>query len=363
MKTSALPPTIDPWTGFHGHERVVVAEDSDTGLRAVIAIHSTALGPALGGTRMSMYADSDRPGAAAYADALRLSRAMSYKNALAGLDHGGGKGVIINDPRTRTDDVLRAYGRVVDSLGGIYVTAADLGITVHDMDIIGETCRWTTGRSPERGGVGDSGILTAVGVWHGMRACAQTVWGDPNLGGRTVGIVGAGKVGGRLAGHLVEEGARVLIVEPAPEVVEALRDAHPGIEVVASVEALLDRHLDILSPNAVGGLLTPELGGRLTARIICGGANNQLSDPSVAGLLAARGVLYAPDFLVNCGGVIQVAEELHGADLGRARAKVDRVFDTTLRVLERAAAEGITPLAAAEAEAEDRMAGAASGSR
>lgn len=363
MKLPEFSANTDPWAEFEGHERVVVAEDPATGLKAVIAIHSTALGPALGGTRMSMYADSDRPGAAAYADALRLSRAMSYKNALAGLDHGGGKGVIINDPRTRTDDVLRAYGRLVESLGGMYVTAADLGITVHDMDLIGEACRWTTGRSPERGGVGDSGILTAVGVWHGMRACAQTVWGDPTLAGRTVGIIGSGKVGGRLAGHLAEEGARVLVVEPSPIAVEALCRAHPGIEVVGSVDELLARGPDILSPNAVGGLLTPELAGRLPARIVCGGANNQLSDPSVAALLAARGVLYAPDFLVNCGGVIQVAEELHGADLGRARARVDEVFATTLRVLERAAAEGITPLAAAEAEAEDRMAGAASGSR
>jgi glutamate dehydrogenase/leucine dehydrogenase len=175
MPTTAARAIASPWAGFDGHERVVVAEQA--GVRMVIALHSTVLGPALGGTRMSLYEGTDDAGSAAYADALRLSRAMTYKNALAGLDHGGGKGVIIADPDAKSADVLRAYGRLVDSLDGSYVTAGDVGMTVRDMDVIGETCPWTTGRSPENGGVGDSGILTAFGVFEGLRASASTVWG------------------------------------------------------------------------------------------------------------------------------------------------------------------------------------------
>ena len=210
-------PSGDPWRGFAGHESVVIAVDPPSGVRMVIAIHSTALGPALGGTRMSLYAESADPGESAFADALRLSRAMTYKNALAGLAHGGGKGVIIADPTAKSRDVLHAYGRLVDSLDGRYVTAGDVGMTVADMDVIAETSRWTTGRSPENGGVGDSGILTALGVFDGMRASAQFVWGTPELAGLRVGVVGAGKVGGRLIGRLIDAGAEVLAVDPSPQ--------------------------------------------------------------------------------------------------------------------------------------------------
>jgi valine dehydrogenase (NAD+) len=284
---------------------------------------------------------------------------MTYKNALAGLDHGGGKGVILADPLMKSTDLLHAYGRLVDSLNGQYVTAGDLGITVHDMDVIGETCRWATGRSPERGGVGDSGILTAVGVWLGMRACAAQVWGNADLKGLHVGVVGAGKVGGRLIGHLVDEGARVTVVESSKAALAAVTERHPSVRVAESVDDLLLQNVDVLSPNAIGGLITDSLAKALTVSVICGGANNQLAEPEVADVLHSRDILFAPDFLVNCGGVIQVAEELVGCDLDRARARVDQVFDTTTRVLERARAAGITPLRAAEAEAEDRIAGAA----
>lgn len=343
----------DPWLNFAGHERVVVAEHD--AVRMVVALHSTVLGPALGGTRMSGYAHAADAGAAAYADALRLSRAMTYKNALAGLDHGGGKGVIIADPSAKTDAILHAYGRLVASLRGDYVTAGDVGVSVHDMDTIGEVCPWTTGRSPENGGVGDSGILTAYGVFEGMRASADTIWPDSGLVGRVVGVVGAGKVGGRLIVHLVEAGATVIAVDPSDPAREALHDTHPDVRFVASVDALLAEPLDILSPNALGGLLTTDLVPRIPARLVCGGANNQLATPEVATLLAERGILFAPDFLVNCGGVIQVAEELAGGDLDRARARTARVYDTTRRVLDRASAEGVTPVVAAEQEAEERI--------
>jgi valine dehydrogenase (NAD+) len=319
------------------HEEVVTAEHD--GVTMVIAVHSTALGPALGGTRMSAYAEADDPVAAARADALRLA-------------HGGGKGVIVADPDRKPVDLLHAYGRLVSRLAGRYVTAGDVGMTVADMDVIGEVCPWTTGRSPERGGVGDSGILTALGVFEAMRAAAEVRWGTGDLAGRRIGVVGAGKVGGRLAARLVEAGAEVLVVDPSPAARAAL---DPSVVIVPSVDDLLGRDLDVLSPNALGGFLTKERAAALSAALVCGGANNQLAEPGVADLLAERGVLYAPDFMVNCGGVIQVAEERAGGDLDRARAATLRVHGTTLRVLRRAAEEGITPVAAARREAEERV--------
>jgi valine dehydrogenase (NAD+) len=362
MDDDGTPPLrTDPWLGFDGHERVVVAHDEATSTAMVIALHSTVLGPALGGTRMTAYLAAADPRAAAYADVLRLSRAMTYKNALAGLDHGGGKAVIVRDPSqpgAKSSDVLHAYGRLVASLGGAYVTAGDVGMGVADMDVIGEVCPWTTGRSEARGGVGDSGILTAVGVFEGLRAGTAFVFGSDSLEGRTVGVIGAGKVGGRLIGHLAEAGARVVAVDPSPEAHDRVEAQSPTVRWADSVDDLLAMELDILSPNALGGLLTPEVAARVSARLICGGANNQLADPAAATLLAERGIVYAPDFMVNCGGVIQVAEELRGGDLARARVDTERVYATTLRVLERAAAEGITPVAAAEREAEDRIRGA-----
>lgn len=348
--------THDPWAGFDGHERVVVAEDSRSGMRAVIAIHSTALGPSLGGVRMSLYSDNADPRGAAFADALRLSRAMTLKNSLAGLDHGGGKAVIFGDPSNKSIDVLHAFGRMVSQLDGAYVTAGDVGMNVEDMDVIGETCQWTTGRSVERGGVGDSGILTAVGVHQGMRAAASTIWGTPDLAGRRVAIVGVGKVGGRLAGHLVEEGAEVWALDP--HALDALRSTHPSVQALESLDQLFAEEWDVVSPNAMGGFFTEDRARSVQTRMVCGGANNQLATPTAGRILADRGVLYAPDFMVNCGGVIQVAEELQGANVERARAKVMEVFATTLGVIERAQREGLTPVEAAEAQALDRVAAA-----
>lgn len=348
--------TADVFAPFEGHEQVVLGFDEATGMQAIVAIHSTELGPALGGTRMSAYADQPAPTMAAYQDALRLSRAMSLKNALAGLPHGGGKAVLIADPQSKNDELLHAYGRFLATLGGRYVTASDLGMTVADMDVIAQTCPWTTGRSPEHGGVGDSGILTAVGVLRGMQAAATHVWGDPSLARRRVGIVGAGKVGGRLAVHLIEDGADVIVFDPSQTAQAWITKHAPAARLVDSLGELLMSDLDVLSPNAVGGLLTEELAGQLGVAIVCGGANNQLAHPQVADQLAARKIIYTPDFMVNCGGVIQVAEELRGADLNRARAAVERVFDTTDTVLRRARQEAITPQVAAERQALDRIA-------
>ncbi|CAM5431077.1 Glu/Leu/Phe/Val dehydrogenase dimerization domain-containing protein [Streptomyces sp. ID03-2B] len=349
-------------TLFHsdqgGHEQVVICQDRASGLKAVIALHSTALGPALGGTRFYPYASE----ADAVADALNLSRGMSYKNALAGLDHGGGKAVIIGDPETiKSEELLLAYGRFVASLGGRYVTACDVGTYVADMDVVARECRWTTGRSPENGGAGDSSVLTAFGVFQGMRASAQHLWGDPTLRGRKVGVAGVGKVGRHLVGHLLSDGAEVVITDVREESLRAITDLHPEVTVAADTDALIRTEgLDIYAPCALGGALNDDTVPVLTAKVVCGAANNQLAHPGVEKDLADRSVLYAPDYVVNAGGVIQVADELHGFDFDRCKAKATKIFDTTLEIFARAKADGIPPAAAADRLAEQRMAEARS---
>ncbi|WP_037837003.1 Leu/Phe/Val dehydrogenase [Streptomyces sp. NRRL S-244] len=340
-----------------GHEQVVLCQDRASGLKAVIAIHSTALGPALGGTRFHAYASDEE----AVLDALNLSRGMSYKNALAGLDLGGGKAVIIGDPDVlKSEELLLAYGRFVESLGGRYVTACDVGTYVADMDVVARETRWATGRSPENGGAGDSSVLTAFGVFQGMRASAQHLWGDPTLRGRKVGVAGVGKVGHHLVEHLLADGAEVVITDVREESVQRILDKHPGkVTAVADTEALIRLEgLDIYAPCALGGALNDDTLSVLTAKVVCGAANNQLAHPGVEKDLADRGILYAPDYVVNAGGVIQVADELHGFDFDRCKAKATKIFDTTLEIFARAKADGIPPAAAADRIAEQRMADA-----
>ncbi|MGW5635487.1 Leu/Phe/Val dehydrogenase [Streptomyces sp. NPDC003832] len=352
-------------TLFHseqgGHEQVVLCQDRATGLKAVIAIHSTALGPALGGTRFYPYATEEE----AVADALNLARGMSYKNAMAGLDHGGGKAVIIGDPeRDKTEELLLAYGRFVASLGGRYVTACDVGTYVADMDVVARECPWTTGRSPENGGAGDSSVLTAYGVYQGMRASAQHLWGDPSLRGRRVGIAGVGKVGHHLVEHLVAEGAEVFVTDVREDAVRRITERHEGVTAVADTEALIRiEGLDVYAPCALGGALNDDSVPVLTARVVCGAANNQLAHPGVEKDLADRGILYAPDYVVNAGGVIQVADELHGFDFERCKAKAAGIYETTLAIFARAKADGIPPAAAADRIAEQRMHEAAAARR
>lgn len=347
-------------TLFHsdqgGHEQVVLCQDRASGLKAVIAIHSTALGPALGGTRFYPYANE----AEAVADALNLARGMSYKNAMAGLDHGGGKAVIIGDPEKieppQRTALLLAYGRFVASLGGRYVTACDVGTYVADMDVVARECRWTTGRSPEKGGAGDSSVLTAFGVYQGMRASADHLWGDPSLRGRTVGIAGVGKVGHHLVEHLLNEGAHVVITDVREEAVRRITERHPSVRPVADTDALIRvEDLDIYAPCALGGALNDDTVPVLTAKVVCGAANNQLAHPGVEKDLADRGVLYAPDYVVNAGGVIQVADELHGFKFERCKGKAAKIYDTTLEIFARANQDGIPPAAAADRIAEQRM--------
>ncbi len=338
--------------GQSGHEQVVFCQDTQSGLRAIIAIYSTALGPGLGGTRFYPYPDED----AALADVLNLSRAMAYKNALAGLDHGGGKAVIIGDPATgKSEALLRAYGRFVESLGGRYITACDIGTYSEDMDVIARESRHVTGRTVPNGGAGDSSVLTAFGVFQGMRAAAEHLWGSASLDGRVVGVEGVGKVGRRLVSLLAEAGARAVICDVNPDAVATVQAAHPEVTVTASTHELITQPLDVFAPCALGGALNDDSVAELTASIVCGGANNQLAHAGIEKVLADRGILYAPDYVVNAGGVIQVADERGGFNFDRAEARAAQIFTTTRQIFALADADGVPPAVAADRLAERRM--------
>ena len=335
-----------------GHEQVVFCRDEPSGLKAIIALYSTALGPGLGGTRFYPYATE----ADAVRDVLNLSKSMAYKAALAGLDLGGGKAVIIGDPHTdKSEALLRAYGRFVQSLHGRYLTACDVGTFSEDMDIIARECDFVTGRTVEHGGAGDSSVLTAFGVFQGMRAAADYTWGAPTLRGRRVGVAGVGKVGHHLVGHLMDDGAEVVVADVYEPAIARVRTAHPEVEVVPDNDALVGSDLDVYAPCALGDAINDESVQLLKAKIICGAANNPLAHAGIEDVLESRGILYAPDYCVNAGGLVQVADELEGFSFDRAKARASKIFDTTMRVFEVAADEGVPTAVAADRIAERRM--------
>ena len=352
MTGTAHVPSTGVFGRSTGHEQVVFCHDAPTGLKAIIAIYSTALGPALGGTRFYPYASEQD----ALDDVLNLSRGMAYKAAITGLDLGGGKAVIIGDPeRIKTEALLRAYGRFVQSLNGRYYTACDVGTYSADMDHIARECSYVTGRTVAHGGAGDSSVLTAYGVFQGMRAAAERTWGAPTLHGRTVGVAGVGKVGRHLVRHLLEDGADVVVTDVADAAVAAVLSDHPGVRAVADTDALVASRLDVYAPCALGGALTDAVVATLSAAIVCGAANNQLAHEGIEKQLQDRGVLYAPDYLVNAGGLIQVADELEGFSFDRARQRAEKIFDTTAQVFALADADGVPPAVAADRLAERRM--------
>jgi len=339
-----------------GHETVVLCHDRATGMRAIIALHDTTLGPGLGGTRFRPYASEQE----ALTDVLRLSQAMTYKNAAAGLDLGGGKAVLLGDPGTdRTPALLEAYGRAVDRLGGAYLTAEDVGTTQADMDLLRTVTPYVTGAT---GGSGDPSPATARGVYYAIRA-ALAFLGDEidgldgldGLDGRHVVVVGVGKVGGALVGHLLAAGARVTVSD-----VDAGRVAELGRRLGVGIVGVDEAHrvpCDVLSPCALGAGLHERTIPELACRAVVGAANNQLSEREDAVRLAEARVLYAPDFVVNAGGVINIAEELRpgGYDPARAALAVGRIADNLTRVLEVARDEAITTERAAERVAERRI--------
>jgi len=264
--------------------------------------------------------------------------------------------VIIGDPRTdKTEALLRAYGRFVESLGGRYLTACDVGTVNADLDVVARETRFAHGRSEAYGGCGDSSVLTAFGVFQGMRAAAQHAWGSPSLEGRTVAVAGVGKVGSWLVGHLVEDGADVVVTDVDPAAVERLQARYPKVDAVVDTAALVRMPHDVYAPCALGGALDAETVEVLPSRIVCGGANNQLATPEIGDRLVERGVLYAPDYLVNAGGVIQVEDERHGFSFARAQSKASSIFDVALRVFQAADDEGVSPAVAADRLAEERI--------
>ncbi len=323
------------------YEQIVFGHDAAVGLRTIISVYSTARGPALGGTRIYPYASED----AALTDALRLGKAMAFKAACADLALGGGKAVIIADPASdKTPGLLRAYGAQVERLGGTYITTADVGSTVQDLDIIAQTTRWVTGTS---GGSGDPSPVTAYGVWHGMRAVAEVAFGEPSLAGRHVVLQGTGKVGGALARLLAEEGARLTLADLRTPTELA---AELGAEICDPSEAT-SLECDVFAPCAMGSVVTADTLSRLRCKAIAGAANNQLEDPSLGRALTERGIVYAPDYVINAGGLINVEDELHGYDADRAHAKAAAIAGTLREVFEIAASEAIPT-----AEAADRLA-------
>jgi glutamate dehydrogenase/leucine dehydrogenase len=339
--------------GADDYEQVVFCQDRTTGLRAIVAVHSTRLGPALGGTRFYPYRTEDE----GLEDVLRLARGMTYKAAVAGLDLGGGKAVIFGDPRTdKNEALLRAYARYVDALGGRYITAEDVGTTQDDMDMVRRETPHVTGVSRELGGSGDPSAATAYGVLWAMKATARRLWGQTSLEGRHVAVAGVGKVGGHLVRHLTGEQARVTVADVTTSAVDRAVDQFDV--TVAPADKVHAVECDIFSPCALGGVLNERTIPELRCAAVVGSANNQLADGGSAAMLADAGVVYAPDFVVNAGGLINIAEELApgGYHHERAHAAVRGIFDTTTSVLDRADAESISTAAAADRMAEQRIA-------
>lgn len=333
-----------------GHEQILYGYDKVSGLKAIIAIHSTALGPALGGTRFFPYETEE----AALEDVLRLARGMTYKAAAAGLDLGGGKAVIIGDPREKKGErMFRAYGRIVDSLQGRYITAEDVGTTTQDMDIVRRETRWALGSSVALGGSGDPSPVTARGLHAAARAVAQKLWGDSDLAGRRFAVQGVGKVGSAFVQLLVEARAEVMVTDAYEPAIDAAAETY-GVKPVEPDE-IYEVDCDFFSPCALGAGLNQETIPRLNCQAILGSANNQLATDEDAKRLADRGILYAPDFVVNAGGLINVYDELNGYSKTRALHRVDSIYDATLNILEKSESHGVNPNEAALMVAEDRI--------
>jgi len=341
--------------GADDYEQVVFCHDRPSGLRAIIAVHSTRLGPALGGTRFYPYASED----AGLDDVLRLARAMTYKAAAAGLALGGGKAIILGDPaRDRSEALLRAYARQIDALGGRYITAEDVGTTQADMDLIRLETRYVAGTSRETGGSGDPSGATAYGVLRAMKAVALRLWGHTSLAGRHIAIAGLGKVGSALLGHLGEEGARATVADVVPAALHRAIAESGATATAVAPEAIHAVECDIYSPCALGGTLNAVTIPELRCAAVVGAANNQLADKASVALLADAGVLYAPDFVVNAGGLINIAAELApgGYHQDLALTAVGAIFDTVTALLEAAELGDISTSEAANRLAEGRIA-------
>lgn len=335
----------------YGHEQVVYCSNKEAGLKAIIAIHNTTLGPALGGTRMWNYlSDED-----ALKDVLRLSRGMTYKAAVSGLNLGGGKAVIIGDSSTQKNEILfRTFGKFVEGLAGRYITAEDVGTSVKDMEYIRMETKYVTGISKGLGGSGDPSPVTAYGVYMGIKACAKFKWGSDSLRGKKIAVQGAGNVARFLCEHLFKEGAILFLTDINEKKVQHVLET-----VKASVvdpEEIYDVDADIFSPNALGGIINNNTIEKLKCEIVAGGANNQLEKETVHGpMLLKKNILYAPDYVINAGGLINVANELEGYQQERALKHAENIFEVISQVLETSRKENIPTYLASNKIAEERL--------
>ena len=337
---------------LNNHEQVVFCNDNDTGLKAIIAIHNTILGPSLGGTRMWMYNNEME----ALTDVLRLSRGMTYKSSVAGLNLGGGKAVIIGDSKTQKNEALmRRFGKFVNSLSGKYITAEDVGVNTKDMEYIKMETDFVSGLPVNMGGSGDPSPVTAYGVYLSMKASAKEKWGNDSLVGKKVVVQGIGNVGENLVKHLVKEGAKVSIFDINADRLKAIAK-ETGAEVITDGNKLYDMDMDIYAPCALGATLNTENINKLRCQVISGAANNQLADETIHGpMLMDKGIIYAPDFLINAGGLINVYSELISYNRQRALSQTENIYAVTLKILKNARAEGIYTQLAAIKLAEKRI--------
>ncbi|PHK22396.1 leucine dehydrogenase [Nostoc linckia z15] len=344
---------VDPVFGqvsFNDHEQIVFCHDKDTGLKAIIGIHNTVLGPALGGTRMWKYANEWE----ALNDVLRLSRGMTYKSAVSGLNLGGGKAVIIGDAKTeKTPEMMRKFGEFIHSLSGKYITAEDVGTTTPDMDIIRDVTPHVTGISESRGGSGNPSPVTAYGVYMGMKAAAMHQFGSNNLGGKKVLVQGTGHVGETLIEYITKEGAEVFISDINEARMQEM-SAKYGAKIYEG--DIYSADVDIYSPCALGATVNDETIARLKATVIAGAANNQLANEQVHGrMLQDKGILYAPDFLINAGGIINVYGEIVGYGKEEAMKRTENIYNTTLEIFSFAESNNVTTHQAAMSVAQKRI--------
>jgi leucine dehydrogenase len=332
-----------------GHERVLFCSNPEVGLQAIIAVHSTVLGPGLGGCRMWPYGSTEE----ALTDVLRLSRGMTYKAAAAGLNLGGGKAVIIGDAKKdKTEELFRAFGRYVESLNGFYITAEDVGTGTEDMEVVHHETRWVTGLPPELGGGGDPSPVTAFGTLQGIKAAVQHL-GDDSLKGRSVAVQGLGSVGYNLARFLRDEGAKVFGTDIDPETTARARE-ELGVEIVP-IDEILEVECDVVAPCALGAVINDDSIPKLRCRVVAGAANNQLKEDRHGQELHDRGILYAPDYVINAGGLINVYNELVGYNREVAMRMARGIFANMARLFEISRAQSIPTYLAADRLAEERI--------
>ena len=350
-KESKQLQSVTQQMSWFNHEQIIFCNDNNVGLKAIIGIHNTVLGPALGGLRMWNYPTEQD----ALTDVLRLSRGMTYKSAIAGLNLGGGKAVIIGDPKKiKTEALLRSFGKFINDLGGKYITAEDVSMTSRDMEIIHMETDYVTGLPESMGGSGDPSPVTAMGVWMGMKAAAQQVYSTDSLSNKKIIVQGLGNVGKHLIDYLYKENAELLVYDIDETKIKEVSKKYKV--KVLSAEELYSTDADIYAPCALGATINSQTLEQLKVKIICGSANNQLADEEIHGkMVEEKGILYAPDFVVNAGGIINVYYELEGYNRQRALAHAERIYDTTQKIFAIAKKENIPTYLAANRLAEDRI--------